>query len=96
MGINAENDWEKGWAEGPSGLVVPQDRPSRQFKELELTDAHDRKIAQKAFQMLLELPELRTSGVFFSPPTTARARKELILFVAVQLMGDDFCYEELC
>ena len=75
-----------------SGLVVPvKPQTARLYGPLELQDDGERRRARAALQALLNLPSFSRRG---SLPDAARER--LLLALAVELLGTDFDYDELC
>lgn len=82
------------------GLVIPfkPEPPKRTYKALELTEGHSRSDIHKLLATLLNHGSLRGGGIVLDPADkrTKEARRSLILFVARELLGDDFDYEELC
>lgn len=90
-----------GFIKRDSGLVVPEeksDKPPRKYRPLELQVESDRLKVSKAFEALLNFGCFRTTGIVLPghDTTICDARKDLLLAVARQLLGDDFEYEELC
>ena len=80
-----------------SGLMVPVERkPEREYGPLELRYEDERAKAQKAFQSLLEMGSASVGGIMLDDKLTSKARKDAILHLARQLMGEKFEWEELC
>lgn len=83
--------------ETKEGLLIPNtpdQKPAREYKALEITGDEERKVVADLFGRLLRSEACRVGGIVLSPPDKARARRDLLLFAATQLLGDDFDYWE--
>ncbi len=85
--------------ERKDGLLLPQappQKPGRECKALEITHDEDRREVHDLLEKLLNAGPMRVGGIMLYPREAVLARRDLVLFVARQLLGDDFSWGELC
>jgi hypothetical protein len=80
-----------------SGLVIPTPpkEPEKPFKALEVQGEEERKIVAKCLGELINNVG-RTGGIVLGDKKIVQARRELLLYVVQQLLGDNFEFEEWC